>query len=510
MTVIQRLAEEVAPAVVGYVHTRVDARRIRTEGIAAEGGEAQPARAGRDEFRIGHQGLRVIGQTVLPRAEITIMQEDRARRNVGLQFLVIFAHGGIAGGENTAETPLSGGVEDVVIEFGTQFLRRPGQEIVDVRHPVVDVEDIVVHQALIPFERALHLDQVRMVVLGDVVAGDILEDVVHQQHEAEIVLRVVVLGDAALAVEVEVVGEAVAVVEVTAGVVHLVELHDGLLGVLDPAGGNVRPPAVVPGQVGIARAHTTAVDLVVLDQAAVGAVDKDAVAADVVHIVSPDDHVIASAAADDAAFVHSLDAVALDEHVIDHHGSRRAGDIPSGCHPGGLDQDGRAAVADIAAVAAELAPDVVDVVVANDEMVGIAGLLSPHHDALAADADLVGLVRDDLHSDHLPVIDVLQQDAGAFRVTEIDDRALGAAEGGEHDGPLRGAGSLGHQLPVESLAGLEEDAVSGQEGHAVDLGDAPPSILDGEPGGGIVAIRGDEVGLVLRAGTEKHAAQQRQ
>ena len=56
-------------------------------------------------------------------------------------------------------------------------------------------------------------------------------------------LAVVVLCDAAFAIEVEVISETVSISDLSSGVIYLVELHDGFFTAYDPACCRMRPPA---------------------------------------------------------------------------------------------------------------------------------------------------------------------------------------------------------------------------------------------------------------------------
>lgn len=149
----------------------------------------------------------------------------------------------------------------------------------------------------------------------------------------------------------------------------------------------MRPPAVITREVCRARPHATAAYDIVFDEAAVRAVDEDSVAAEIVHAVFADHHIVTRTPADDTALVDALDGVALDEHVID--GGRLVGRVTERCAVADdAHKDGRAVVAYIEPSSSHLSPDVVYVIVLDDKMPEVVARAGRRHgDALTADTD---------------------------------------------------------------------------------------------------------------------------
>lgn len=119
--VIYALTEEVKATVVRNVYSGIDAWRIRLECIASKTVQTVTTRSRSDEFRISDKSLRVVRNTVLPRAEITIVQKDASRRNSRMQFFVILADSGVTACIAGSETPLTGSIEDVVPKLRPKF-----------------------------------------------------------------------------------------------------------------------------------------------------------------------------------------------------------------------------------------------------------------------------------------------------------------------------------------------------------------------------------------------------
>ncbi len=214
----------------------------------------------------------------------------------------------------------------------------------------------------------------------------------------------------------------------------------------------MRPPAIVSRKVRETGAHTGAVNLVVLYEAAVRAVHKYAVSPDVVHIIATHHHVVPGSAAHYSAFVHPLNAVALYEHIVDDSGLVGAGNRPAGGLARCVHQDCGAAVIHIKAVASKLTPDFVNIIVLDHKVVEASTIAHPHDYSLTAYANLIGFIRDHLHPVHLPMRYVLHKDSGAFRGSKVDYRTAGAISIGRHCNwsPLFSRAFYGN-LPVECI-----------------------------------------------------------
>src|ERR1035441_2083248 len=126
--------------------------------------------------------------------------------------------------------------------------------------------------------------------------------------------------------------------------------------------------------------------------------------------------------------------------------------------PGATDAPG------ILASPAELAPHIVDVRVAHDEVTDVLVVPSHHSDnPLAADPHFRGRAASDLHVADLPPGLVGEPDPGALGLADVDHRLGLAPVTGEHNRLARAAGALRLELPLPDAAGLEEHLVAGLE-----------------------------------------------
>ena len=527
---IQTAAQDVLAAVIRHRHASA-----HIGGVGGEGGIHQSLVPGQAKevgpaHKLGIIGV-LVGVSGGHTADVHVVVKGGV--GAGVEAVLAIGHGGVGEVPDVVGVvhliPLVHGVavligdKGVVVHLGALQLggrglaHRHDLGVVGGKHPAV-------------IHRQVEADGVVAVV-------GVLADVEHVAA-AVVVVGVVVLDDAVPGHVVQVEGHAVVAVDAVA---HLVVLEHHAVG-------PVTPDAAAVALIGALEA----VHLVVLHQHPIGVDGDDAGAGDIVDVVAPDDHVgvaeghIVQGALDvgggDAVGLAVLHGVVLNENVVEGgdllglvqllHGDverifalRQPGGVGDevdaagavgGASPpegvGGVGVGlvlvgkavGGAAVGvgghhGVDVVLAVVAPHVVDVAVADVDVVDDAVVIALHPDAAAVpvhvvplvfhfqvvDLDVLLVVQVHRSADlvpglpgewALPVLD-LGHEVGAAPVNEglvpltvhIDDNGVALAAGAL--GP-QGAGVLG--------AGLDEDLVSRLEGLGVDILQAVKGVVRGQ------------------------------